>query len=315
MPFSGEVKDGVYRSKFDKKSEKASPGYYSVRLTDAAVDVELTSTQRTAFHRYVYHSAAPARLLVDLQNGIVWDKERLKTHVLSAEMDMPDNHTITGHQVVENWVKRQYYYVLSFDKPYVVREVLPSAGGEKAKRLILDFDLAEGDTLQVKIALSSVCLEGAKAALAKENPGWDFDKIRMEARRQWNNLFDRVKVTGSDEQKKNFYTSLYHLFIQPNDMADTDGRYRGADDKVYTVKDGLLLFHAFPLGHLSCSSSLVHHSLPGAGGRNDTEYARTLSHDGVSSYLGIVGKRGTLHDRQSCYPCHRGRLSERIPRI
>ena len=75
-------------------------------------------------------------------------------------MDMPDNHTITGHQVVENWVKRQYYYVISFDKPYVVREVLSSAGGEKAKRLILDFDLAEGDTLQVKIALSSVCLEG-----------------------------------------------------------------------------------------------------------------------------------------------------------
>lgn len=238
LPFSGEVKDGVYRSKFDKKSEKASPGYYAVRLTDAAVDVELTSTQRTSFHRYVYHSTAPAHLLVDLQNGIVWDKERLKTHVLSAEMDMPDNHTITGHQVVENWVKRQYYYVISFDKPYVVREVLSSAGGEKAKRLILDFDLAEGDTLQVKIALSSVCLEGAKAALAKENPGWDFDKIRMEACRQWNYLFDRVKVTGSDEQKKNFYTSLYHLFIQPNDMADTDGRYRGADDKVYTSKTG-----------------------------------------------------------------------------
>ena len=111
------MKDGVYRSKFDKNSEKASPGYYSVRLTDAAVDVELTSTQRTSFHRYVYHSATPARLLVDLQNGIVWDKERLKTHVLSAEVDMPDNHTITGHQVVENWVKRQYYYVISFDKP------------------------------------------------------------------------------------------------------------------------------------------------------------------------------------------------------
>ena len=131
--------------------------------------------------------------------------------------------------------------MISFDKPYVVREVLSSAGGEKAKRLILDFDLAEGDTLQVKIALSSVCLEGAKAALAKENPGWDFDKIRMEACRQWNNLFDRVKVTGSDEQKKNFYTSLYHLFIQPNDMADTDGRYRGADDKVYTSKTALII--------------------------------------------------------------------------
>lgn len=238
LPFSGEVADRRYKSKFDKKSQKASPGSYAVHLTDFDVDVELTATQRTAFHRYTYLSEAPARLLLDLQNGIVWDQEWLRKHVLHADMDMPDSYTITGHQIVENWVKRQYFYVISFDKPYTVRDTLPAFPNEKAKRLILDFDLAKGEVLQVKIALSTVDVNGAFAALEKENPGWDFEKIKRKACNQWNELLSRVKVRGTDEQKMNFYTSLYHLFIQPNDLADVDGRYRGVDDNVCKSPNG-----------------------------------------------------------------------------
>ncbi len=238
LPFSGKIENNVYKGKFDKRSEKASPGYYAVHLTDFDVDVELTSTQRTAFHRYVYHSDAPSGLLVDLQSGVVWDREWLKKHVLYADMDLPDNHTITGHQMVENWVKRSYYYVISFDKPYTVKDTLSSVDPEKGKRLLLDFNLAKGDTLQVKIALSTVGVEGAITALEKENPAWNFEGIRTKAHNQWNQLFSRVKVTGSDAQKTNFYTSLYHLFIQPNNIADIDGRYRGANDSIYTSKTG-----------------------------------------------------------------------------
>ena len=74
--------------------------------------------------------------------------------------------------------------------------------------------------------------------MVKENPGWNFEGIRTKAHNQWNQLFSRVKVTGSDAQKTNFYTSLYHLFIQPNNIADIDGRYRGANDSIYTSKTG-----------------------------------------------------------------------------
>ncbi|HYG33630.1 MAG TPA: glycoside hydrolase family 92 protein, partial [Clostridia bacterium] len=47
----------------------------------------------------------------------------------------------------------------------------------------------------------------------------------------------RADVQGSRAQKENFYTSMYHLFIQPNNIADVDGQYRGADDKVLTAPD------------------------------------------------------------------------------
>ncbi len=235
LPFSGDITNGVYRGKFKKIEETASPGYYSVRLSDFEIDAELTATQRTAHHRYTFHKDAPARILLDMQSGIVWNTKAIETHVLAAEMEMPDNQTITGHQQVRNWVTRQYYYVIRFDKPYTVKEELPAKEGNKAKRLILDFDIKPGETVQVKVAMSSVSMDGAMASMELENPAWDFETIRESARFQWNDLLSRVQVTGSNDQKMSFYTSLYHLYIQPNDIADTDGRYRGVDDNVHTT--------------------------------------------------------------------------------
>jgi predicted alpha-1,2-mannosidase len=239
LPFTeGDIIDGNYRSSFKKSDEKASPGYYYVKLNDFDVDVELTATQRTAFHRYTFNKNAPANLLVDLQSGVVWSTKNVETHVLNAEMNMPDNKTITGRQQVSNWVKRHYYYVIKFDKPYTVKQELPAKEGNKAKRLVLSFDLKQGERLQAKIAVSSVSIDNAITSMSKENPKWNFDAVCKKAAGKWNELFSRVQVTGNDEQKKNFYTSLYHLCIQPNNIADTDGRYRGPDDKIYTAATG-----------------------------------------------------------------------------
>ena len=127
---------------------------------------------------------------------------------------------------------------MAFDKSYKVKEMLPAWEGEKAKRFVLSFDLKRGEALQVKIALSTVSVGGAKASLQKENPDWDFDKTKGETYQKWNTLLQRVRVEGTDKQKINFYTSLYHLYIQPNNIADTDGRYRGANDSVSTSPSG-----------------------------------------------------------------------------
>jgi predicted alpha-1,2-mannosidase len=238
LPFSGDITNGNYRSRFDKKSETASPGYYSVRLSDFDVDVALTATQHTAFHRYTFRRNAPARVLIDLQSGIVENIQDVENHVLVAETMMPDNYTITGHQQVRKWVTRHYYYVIRFDKPYTVSEELPTKVGNQAKRLVLTFNLKPGETLQAKVALSSVSVDGAKASMDIENPDWDFAAVCDKASKQWNNLLSRVKVTGNDEQKTNFYTSLYHLYLQPTDIADIAGQYRGVDDAVRTASGG-----------------------------------------------------------------------------
>lgn len=237
LPYCGKLPDSLYRSRYNKETQKASAGYYSVDLTDAHVGVELTATSRTAFHKYLFKDGTP-RILLDLQRGLVNDMERLHTHVLNANISMPDDYTIIGNNEVTEWVQRQYFYVIKFDKPYKVEEELPIQEGEKAKRLILSFD-GDGETVvQAKVAISSVSIEGALVSLEKENPDWNFESVRQATVNQWNELLSRAQVSGTEVEKINFYTSMYHLFIQPNNIADLDGKYRGADDKVYTSPTG-----------------------------------------------------------------------------
>ena len=67
---------------------------------------------------------------------------------------------------------------------------------------------------------------------------WNFAKVRKAAEEEWQKYLSLVKVTGTEDQKKNFYTSMYHLFVQPNNIADVDGRYRGPNDSIYTAATG-----------------------------------------------------------------------------
>lgn len=237
QPFTGAAERENYHSAYKKETQKAKPGYFAVTLEDFGVDVELTASPRVAFHRYTYRNPAPARLLVDLQYGIVSGPGALRDHILASDVTTEDRFTITGHNQARAWVTRHYYYVVKFDHPYAAITQLAAQPGEKAPRYVLDFDLKPGETLQVKVALSTVSVDGAKKNLAAEIPGWDFAAVHKRAKAAWNGLLARADVQGTQDQKENFYTSLYHLFIQPNNIADVDGQYRGADDKVLTAPD------------------------------------------------------------------------------
>ncbi len=238
MPFTGAIERENYHSAYSKATQKAEPGFYAVTLDDHKVDVQITAAPHVAFHRYTY-KGGPARLLVDLQYGIVSGKKALSHHVLENTTTLVDKQTLTGHTKTHVWTRRDYFYVVTFDKPYAAVKQLPAAEGEKAPRYVFDFDLKPGDVLQVKVALSSTSVEGAQKNLAAEVPNWDFKQVRKAAAKAWGELFDRVDIDGTDEQKANFYTSLYHLFIQPNNIADVDGRYRGADDQIHEARGGM----------------------------------------------------------------------------
>lgn len=98
------------------------------------MDVELTATPHTAFHKYTFKGSNP-RILLDLQRGLVSCMERLRAHVLTANVSMPDPYTIIGNAEVTEWVQRQYFYVIKFDKPYAVEKELPMQEGEKVNAL------------------------------------------------------------------------------------------------------------------------------------------------------------------------------------
>jgi predicted alpha-1,2-mannosidase len=232
QPFSGEKREDL-SSTFNKSTEVATPGYYSVVLTDNDVKVEVTTAPHVAFHRYTYNADKTAGLLADFQSGLVWSKDRISTHVLENVVNFESDYIITGYTRRREWTERTYYFVIEFDKPIVSKELLEQRDPrEKAPRYILNFDLGNDSVLNTKVAMSTTGIEGAKANLAAEGKERSFDDVYKDAKKEWNRYLSKVSIEGTDEDKTNFYTALYHLYIQPNNIADVDGKYVGPNGKI-----------------------------------------------------------------------------------
>lgn len=238
MPVTGRRVRDDYKSPFRKETESATPGYYTVELDEYGVKAELTATDRVALHRYTYNTADSASLLLDLQHGLVWNPNQYKSHVKACETKWEDAQTLTGHVRSSVWVNQDLYFVMKFSKPVTDTLSLPMEETEKGKRLLMSFDVKPEEELLMKVAISTTGVDGAKKNMEKELSGWDFDAVRNDAKAAWNNYLSRVEVTGTQDELENFYTSFYHALIQPNNVADVDGRYRNAKDSVVQSTSG-----------------------------------------------------------------------------
>ncbi|ULQ54742.1 GH92 family glycosyl hydrolase [Flavihumibacter fluvii] len=231
QPFTDDSKQ-TFEEAYAKETENASPGYYTVRLNNK-VKVELTCTERVALHQYTYPQRK-ALLLVDLQHGLRFLTDSL---VLESQVKMEDNKTISGYCHTSNWVERKYFFTIRFNQPFTSSQQLEQKPKEAAQKFVLRFDL-DDKVLQAKIALSTVSVEGAKSNLQKELPGWDFSTTVANAKRVWNSYLSRIEIEAGQKEKGIFYSCMYRLFLQPSNITDIDGRYRGADDSIRTAKNG-----------------------------------------------------------------------------
>ncbi len=206
LPFSAESVPGSVP--YDKASERAKPGFYAVTLA-GGTKVEASATERCAIYRISYPKGAKGRLLVD-PRWCITRRQPASDCIRSVDV-APDGRTdVSGKVVVNNWVERTYAFKMEFSRPFL-----------SEKDLVFDFGASSGEPLVVKVALSALGgVSDAARNLAAEIPGWDLDRVAAAADAKWSQLLSRVAVEGSDDQKRNFYTSLYHLFIQPNNIAD-----------------------------------------------------------------------------------------------
>lgn len=243
MPYCGrEIADTrreSYRSTYDKSTEQASPGYYAVWLEDNRTHVELTATSRVACHRYRFDDPATARVLIDLQYGVAWDSTRLSGNVLAARQEF-DEYGLSGYRRPREWAPRDQYYTIRFDHRIAsVVELPPTDSAERAPRYVLGFEMDGDAELGVRIAFSTTGIEAARHNLETEiSDGATFESIRRQARKRWNDLLSRVEVSGDEGLKTSFYTALYRLYMQPNDIADSDGKYRSESGEVRMSRSG-----------------------------------------------------------------------------
>jgi predicted alpha-1,2-mannosidase len=230
LPINPKKEQG--KNGYDKTTESAKVGYYSVTKNDG-VKVELTCTQRVAFHQYTFPESG-AQVLVDLQHGLrfVFDPSAAKGLVIESSVKIENDHTISGYCSTDNWVKRKYFFTLTFDQPFISFAELLKKDNEKAPRFLLDFQLADSKVLKVKIALSSVDVAGAQQNMEAELNHWDFYRVTIQNETEWDHYLNRVDIQAPHKKKELFYTSLYHLLLQPSNISDIDGRYRNANDSI-----------------------------------------------------------------------------------
>ena len=220
-----------FRSPYSHSTETAKPGYYSVKLDKYNIFAEMTATLRAGFHRYTYPKSVQAGMIIDLDHG-------MEDVTVESSMKVVDNQTITGYRHSSGFIKDQHiYFCARFSKPF--DKAISFIDGEKAEekdlsgkacKVFLQFKTNKDEKILVKVGLSTASEEGAMKNLDGEITGWNFDAIAASALKTWNEYLSKIDVqTVTDDQKKIFYTALYHCLVSPNLVTDLDGSYRGWD--------------------------------------------------------------------------------------
>jgi predicted alpha-1,2-mannosidase len=227
-----------YKSKYNHVNEKAAPGSYQVFLEDPKINVELTSSQRTAFHKYTYAKDDKQSVIVDLGFAINWDK------ALKTAIKIEDEYTISGYRFSTGWAKNQkVFFVARFSKPITETTLIADkkvvegkvAEGENTS-LQLFFNPDNTNELLAKVALSSVSVENAKDNL--DGGDFNFQDVKSKAENTWNKALSKITVeTPVDSLKTIFYTALYHAQVAPVTYSDKNGQFRTEDDKIVTAKN------------------------------------------------------------------------------
>lgn len=244
MPHTGRIQtysgsdkdpDSGYASRFSHDRETARPYYYAVTLDDYDVKVELAATERVALHRYTFPKDELGHVVIDLQAG---NSDR----ATDTYIERIDDRTFGGYRFSSGWAKDQrVFFAVSVQGEmadfhvYTGDNLLEGASSGKSDMIkgVISFP-ASAKPVMLKVAISPVSIENARANIAAEMPDWDFQKVVDQSKQKWNDELNKITIeSGDDSQKRTFYTAFYHTMISPVLFNDANRDYRGTDKKVY----------------------------------------------------------------------------------
>ncbi len=241
-------------SVYDRSSQIATSGYYSVYLHDFHIKAEMTVTYWTGMYRFNFPQSNHSHILMDMGR-------------IGGAIEISDNHTVRGcgERWMPGWVsgtrpfgRAQACFVAVFSKPFksfgTFREEPPSfpgrynfLGEKKVTRggktesgpfagAYLNFDTSEGEQVLVKIAAADSYAD-AQELLDKYSPGWDFDGIHRRAVNVWARLLNTIEIKGGTPHERTlFYSNYFHSFASPHLVARKGMRFRGPDGKMQTAE-------------------------------------------------------------------------------
>ena len=206
----------------------AEPGYFKTELEEDKITAEMTCTKRAAIHRYIYPADSKnRRVLLDLSRAIFNDSKGKKPETFDGDVSLVGDRALQGVAHTTSWSEHRTWFYIECNKPFLF-EKIDNKGG------ILQFPSGDGDTLLVKVGISYVSEKNARENLESEIPGWDFDAVRADSRKEWNEKLSKLMVEGgTKDQRVIFHTAHYHALFHPQLASDVNGEYRGLDGNVH----------------------------------------------------------------------------------
>ncbi|KAB2113045.1 GH92 family glycosyl hydrolase [Vibrio alginolyticus] len=237
---------------FDKANEEASAGYYKTKLNQGQIEVELSATKRVGLHKYTFADGADRNVKFDLGHTLINNNGKS----LKNKVEVVDEYTIRGRKTSTGWFQGQdhqgqdIFFYAKFNQP-IAKALLGEQDKEPTREMrngavysgddltaYLNFGTGE-EPIEIRVGISPVNWQGAQKNLEAEAPSFDLAKVKEDAEYAWAEKLAKIKVEGgTDAEKTNFYTGMYHMMIAPIEFYDVDGQYVDMLGTVRTLKDG-----------------------------------------------------------------------------
>jgi predicted alpha-1,2-mannosidase len=246
MPTTGKIQtvpgtldnpESGYRSRFDKDSEHAEPGYYRVILQDYGITAELTATERVGFHRYTFGEGQRANLIIDIGH-----RQGESSDVTDAYAQIVNENEVEGYvetypeyaKFCDPGKRVKMYFVARLSKSPIETgsfvDSVQTAGAVETKGtgngLYLVFETDRDEVLEVTTGLSYTSVENARLNMETEASGITFEQAWQQAKDVWNEELGRIMVEDTDSLNLvKFYTGLYHALLGRGISNDVNGQY------------------------------------------------------------------------------------------
>lgn len=245
-----------YRAAMDHAQEKASVGWYQLKLAPSGIGVEISATAHTSLYRMTYPDGAAQGLVIDLAHGLGNGKTVDGLLELDAAKGEASGWLHHKGDFAGRYGGIRVYFAMRFDRPFASYEAvqgtlrMPSvatATGARAGAVVWFGPASSGSPVRVQIGLSFIDTDTARRALESEWMAFDLERARDAVIASWEPLLAQIQVEGgSAKDRRKLYTALYHVYQMPTLFTEDGGRYRGHDGEVH-VADGFTYYSDFSL--------------------------------------------------------------------
>ena len=214
MPVSGSDISVLWNKKQENYDEILTPYYYKTSFENTGNSLEFSPHERSGYFRVNFIDDNNHYLRMKLFNG-------------TGEFNISGKNVISGK---EDFAGMTAYFYAVTDKDITDVQYLNKTD---KKAVLIGFGNNKQE-VSFRYGFSYISVEQAQKNLEKEIPGFDFDKVKSNARKVWDAALSKINVEGgTDAQKRVFYTSFYRAYERMVDINEYGKYYSNYDKKIH----------------------------------------------------------------------------------